>query len=96
MRLSKHPFLPSPTLLSSTKPNTLLSRMRPSSRLVSTLTIFSWSLESTYASFRTPDRSLYRRQFRTADWSTSIRPSHKPSNGVKFPEAALLHPLAQA
>ncbi|KAG5350340.1 hypothetical protein C0989_011507 [Termitomyces sp. Mn162] len=61
--------------------------MRPSSRLlVPALTIFCWSFESTYASFRPPGRSLYRRQFRTADYSTSIRSSHNPSNGVKLPE----------
>ncbi|KAH0589516.1 hypothetical protein H2248_005254 [Termitomyces sp. 'cryptogamus'] len=75
----------------------VFSRMRPSSRLlVPALTIFCWSLESTYASFHNPGRSLYRRQFSTTDYSTSIRPSHNPSNGVKLPETALLHPLAQA
>ncbi|KAG6874488.1 hypothetical protein C0995_010398 [Termitomyces sp. Mi166 len=76
-------FYPPPSF--STTPKTPFTGMRPSSRLlVPALTILCWSLESAYASFRPPGQGLYKRQFRTADYST--RPLHNPSNGTKSPE----------
>ncbi|KAG6844707.1 hypothetical protein H0H87_004583 [Tephrocybe sp. NHM501043] len=58
--------------------------MRPSCRvLIPALTILSWSIESTYASFRPPERGIrnLRRQVRAADYSTS-RPSYDNGNNT--------------
>ncbi|KAG6866366.1 hypothetical protein C0991_005287 [Blastosporella zonata] len=77
---------PTPTFLYSTTPNTSFIRMRPSSRLlVPTLTILSWSMERAYASFRPPAQSIYNRQVRSADYSTSTRPSYDGGSSATPP-----------
>ncbi|KAG6917319.1 hypothetical protein DXG01_002977 [Tephrocybe rancida] len=62
--------------------------MRPSSRLlVPALTVLTWSVEAAYSSFRPPAQSLYRRQVRSADYSTSSRPSYEGTNSASSPES---------